>query len=58
VCDPRDKKSFLTGECLTSSSSDVSVKLVLKCGTKPFLGGLTSRPLFFFCRSFRTNCHA
>jgi hypothetical protein len=42
--DPRDLRTCLTGEWfLTNRSSDATLKLVLKRGTAPFLGGLTSR---------------
>lgn len=47
--DPRDIRSSLTRKSLlTHHSSDATFKLVLKRGTAPSLGGLTSR-LSLFC---------
>ncbi len=47
--DPRDISTSLTRKSsLTHPSSDAIFKLVLKRGTAPFLGGLTSR-LSLFC---------
>lgn len=42
--DPRDLRITLTGEWfLTSRTSSDTLRLVLKRGTAPFLGGLTGR---------------
>jgi len=47
--DPRDIRTCLTRKSsLTHPSPDATLKLVLKRGTAPFSGGLTSR-LWFFC---------